>query len=98
MPTVLRRRLTYWLLAALLVIGQTVLLVHRSDIDAHAHGERCTVCVLVHGLDHAVSSHFEVPFSGLETPTFVATSATTSNRQANNHYPARAPPSNTLPG
>lgn len=88
----MRRRLSYWLLAALLVIGQAALLAHQSDIDAHSHGDRCTVCLLAHGLDHAVPSQFVLHVNSLETPVFTGGPLEARVAPAAVYYPARAPP------
>ncbi len=50
-------RLIRWTLAALLVLGQSALLLHLSDIDAHASDSgSCNVCLLAHGLNTAIPS------------------------------------------
>ena len=89
------RRLSHWLLAALLVIGQAALLIHQSDIDAHAHGEHCPVCLLVHGLDNAVPSQFVLRVDKVDPPLCFAARTHTCVRQTAGYYPARAPPSYT---
>jgi len=89
------RRLSHWLLAALLVIGQAALLIHQSDIDAHAHGEHCPVCLLVHGLDNAVPSQFVLRVDKVDPPLCFAARTHACVRQTAGYYPARAPPSYT---
>ena len=61
----MRIRLIHWALAALLVISQTALLQHLSDIDGHSKSGSCTQCLLGHGLNNAVPSQpsFSSPLS-----------------------------------
>ena len=86
------RRLSQWLLAALLVIAQAALLIHQSDVDAHAHGEHCPVCLLVHGLDNAVPSQFVLRVDKLDPPVFIIAGARVSAPQTASYYRTRAPP------
>ena len=63
-------RLSQWIIAALLVVSQTVLLVHQADIDHHLDAEDCQVCLLGAGHDDVVTTdvglkqlHFNVPLA-----------------------------------
>jgi len=48
----MQKRLLQWLAALLLVFGQTALLAHQTDIDAHHDkGDDCAVCQVAHSLD-----------------------------------------------
>ena len=41
-----------WLLVAVLVVGQTTLLAHQSDLDAHSDSaDNCVVCHIASGMD-----------------------------------------------
>ena len=51
-------RLNQWIFAALLVISQTVLLVHQADIDHHVDPDECLVCLVGAGQDNAGSTDF----------------------------------------
>jgi len=93
----MRRRLSYWLLAALLVIGQAALLAHQSDVDAHSHGDRCTVCLLAHGLDHAVPGGFVLHLDKVDIPQLAVALAVTRAAPAEVYYPVRAPPFSHTP-
>ena len=93
----MRRRLSYWLLAALLVIGQAALLAHQSDVDAHSHGDRCAVCLLAHGLDHAVPGQFVLHLDKVDAPRLAVAPAATRAVVAAVYYPVRAPPFSHAP-
>jgi radical SAM superfamily enzyme with C-terminal helix-hairpin-helix motif len=80
------------MLAALLVFSQAALLIHRSDVDAHVHGEHCDVCLLVHGLDNAAPNTFVLHIDKVEPPQFAATHARTCVRRTSVFYATRAPP------
>jgi hypothetical protein len=89
----MKRRLSFWLPALLLVLCQTALLVHQADIDAHtAHGDNCSVCLLAHGLNSAL------PASPALTPAVAVSSVSLSDDQASRlcraggFYLTRAPP------
>jgi hypothetical protein len=93
----MRQRLYQLLPALLLVLGQTALLVHQADIDAHAHGETCSVCLLAHGVDSAV------PAGPAILPRIRASLVRASEPQSGSQQPtrniylARAPPAATHP-
>ena len=93
----MRNRLNQWMLAALLVISQSVLLVHQADIDHHVEADDdCLVCLVAAGHDdslnadiasigfHMGSGHVPVP------PGTCAVSLHTFSQRA------RAPPVDTL--
>lgn len=50
----MRKLLLHGLIALLLVLGQTALLAHQTDIDAHDGSDDCVVCHLAYSLDAAV--------------------------------------------
>jgi len=53
----MQKRLLQWLAALLLVFGQTALLAHQTDIDAHHDkGDDCAVCQVAHSLDATVTA------------------------------------------
>jgi len=53
----MQKRLLQWLLASMLVFGQTALLAHQTDIDAHHdNGDDCAVCQVAHSLDATVTA------------------------------------------
>jgi len=92
-------RLNAWVLAALLVLSQSALLLHQSDIDAHSDGKPCSVCLLAHGLDNALAS--QPVLHGDSAPH----TALTASRHSFNYrcptgssYRTRAPPQHTFLG
>ena len=93
----MRRRLSYWLLAALLVIGQAALLAHQSDVAAHSLGDQCTVCLLAHGLDHAVPGKFVLHLDKPDVAQLAVAPAATRAAPAAVYYPVRAPPFSHTP-
>jgi hypothetical protein len=95
--TAMRQRLLHWLPAVLLVLCQTALLVHQADIDAHSHGENCTVCLLVHGLDNALPTPFVVHVSRPVSPVPDIVQQTAYLLQSRSFYFSRAPPSQPHP-
>ena len=75
----MQKCLLHWLTALLLILGQTALLAHQTDIDAHhERGEDCVACNLAHNLDAAVTASQppavlaspvnEQPFSNCTSP------------------------------
>jgi hypothetical protein len=89
---VLHRRLNHWVLAALLVIGQAALLVHQCDIDAHAHGSDCNICLLAHGLNSAVPSQFAPAAIKLDHLRISVAPSSVGARRPTVSYQTRAPP------
>jgi len=49
------------LFVVLLVVGQFSLVQHQLDIERHADGSQCSVCLAGHGLDHVLSGDFVAP-------------------------------------
>lgn len=90
--TAMQRWFSHTLSALLLVVCQTALLVHQSDIDAHSHGENCTVCLLVHGLDNALPMHFAALPVKPAAPVVVTEKPCGHTQQTPAVYRARAPP------
>jgi hypothetical protein len=54
-------RLRRLLLIVALVICQFSLVQHQLDIERHADGKECTICLAAPGLDHALASGFAPP-------------------------------------
>jgi hypothetical protein len=44
-----------------LVICQFSLVLHQMDIEHHADGKKCTICLASQGLDHALATDFLPP-------------------------------------
>jgi hypothetical protein len=49
------------LFVAALLICQFSLVLHQTDIEHHADGKECTICLASHGLDHALGTGFVTP-------------------------------------
>ncbi len=89
----MRRYLSHWILAALLIIAQTALLVHQADIDAHTHDGHCSACLLVHGLDNAVPHHqFVLRVDDPEHASTISARPLAWVRPVTGLYQTRAPP------
>ena len=88
----MRRRLSYWLPVVLLVLCQSLLLLHQADLDAHSHGDTCSLCLVAHGVDSALPSTVAVAYSG--PVSAVPTTASDTNQATSRCgiYFARAPP------
>jgi hypothetical protein len=54
-------RLCRLLFIVALVICQFSLVLHQADIEHHADGKECTICLASHGLDHALATDFLPP-------------------------------------
>lgn len=54
-------RICKLLFVALLVAAQFSLVLHQMDIERHADGTQCTICLVAQGLDHALASGFTPP-------------------------------------
>jgi len=54
-------RLFRLLFIAALVICQFSLVLHQLDIEHHANGKQCTICLAFQGLDHALGAGFIPP-------------------------------------
>jgi hypothetical protein len=93
----MRRRLSHWILAALLVFGQAALLAHQADVDAHLDHGTCSTCLLVHGLDNAIPIPFVLHVDVVDAPVFVAGHADTGTGFSVAYCQARAPPLCTHP-
>lgn len=93
----MRQRLYQWLPALLLVLSQTALLIHQADIDAHTHGETCTVCLLAHGVDSAVPAGPPILPCIRASLVPACEQQSGSRQQTRNIYLARAPPAATHP-
>ena len=48
----MHRPFIHWLLIVLLLASQGVLAAHEADVDAHADGEYCSVCLLSSAVDN----------------------------------------------
>jgi hypothetical protein len=49
------------LFIVVLVICQFSLVLHQLDIEHHADGKQCTICMAFQGLDHALGTGFVPP-------------------------------------
>jgi hypothetical protein len=56
-PDMLRRLL----FIVALVICQFGLVLHQTDIERHADGKQCSICLACQGLDHALATTFQPP-------------------------------------
>jgi hypothetical protein len=54
-------RLCRLLFIVALVICQFGLVLHQLDIEHHADGKQCTICLASQGLDHALGTGFVLP-------------------------------------
>jgi hypothetical protein len=54
-------RLCRLLFIVALLICQFSLVLHQTDIEHHADGKECTICLASHGLDHALGTGFVTP-------------------------------------
>jgi hypothetical protein len=63
-------RLCRLLFVLALVICQFGLVLHQMDIEHHANGKECTICLASQGLDHALATDFLPPTvqAGVESP------------------------------
>jgi hypothetical protein len=89
-------RLNQWIFAALLVMSQTVLLVHQADIDHYMDPDECLICLVGAGQDNAATADFhqhtffgEGPVSLVPVRVHPASFHTLT-------YRSRAPPCKTL--
>ncbi|MGW8309699.1 MAG: hypothetical protein ACWGNB_01430 [Thiogranum sp.] len=91
----MRWRFMHWLLAALLASGQLALLAHQSDIDTHADGEPCSICLLAHGSNNALPACFTLSLDILEPPVFVPADFSSGIRHSTDTPQIRGPPLRT---
>jgi len=54
-------RLSWLLFIVALVISRFSLVLHQLDIEHHANGKECSICLAFHGLDHALGAGFTPP-------------------------------------
>ena len=79
-----------------LVICQFSLVLHQTDIEHHADGKECTICLASHGLDHALASG-SLPATDeatIEPPGILPASFTVSRTPV--RQVARSPPVSAL--
>ena len=79
-----------WL--ALFLLGQGGLLLHKVDLDAHANGDTCELCLVSSSLDHALASSSTPPLGATTLrfpPTRVHVKLSPTYWSA---FSARAPP------
>jgi len=90
-------RLIPWTLAVLLVLCQSALLLHQSDLNAHSEGGICSICLLAHGIDTALPTLPFLPNARPETPTLAHDTPRAGYcHVAIQAYDSRAPPVNDL--
>ncbi|MDX1697701.1 MAG: hypothetical protein R3308_05405 [Thiohalobacterales bacterium] len=92
----MQARLFSMVLAVVLIAGQLSLALHSHDLESHANGEACKVCMLYAGLDQALAHAH--PHTGIQ-PTDALTEA--GRHSINFQYAviaflARAPPQDLL--
>ena len=83
-------------LAVVLIAGQLFLALHSHDLESHANGEACEVCILSAGLDQALAHAH--PHTGIQ-PTDALTEAGQDSvdfQYAVLAFLARAPPQDLL--
>jgi hypothetical protein len=79
-----------------LVICQFSLVLHQLDIENHADGKECTICLASQVLDHALASGFLPPAdtATIESPGILPVSFTVSRTPV--RQVARSPPVSAL--
>jgi len=83
--------------ALLLLIAQGQLLIHQTDLDAHADQSACEVCIHMSYLGHAVSGEATtVPVVSVLDDYFVLQNSTTHIRSFYTLSQPRAPPLSSL--
>lgn len=84
--------LSKYILLVLLLLGQSSLLAHELDLDAHQSNDSCEVCLLHSALDDApVSSTSTLLFAAHHSHAFTSLTSALTNR-ASRHFQSRAPP------
>jgi hypothetical protein len=75
-----------------LVICQFSLVLHQLDVEHHADGKQCTICLASQGLDHALATGFLPPIvqATSESPGVLPTSLPVSRTPV--RLVARSPP------
>jgi hypothetical protein len=85
-------RLCRLLFIVALVICQFSLVLHQLDVEHHADGKQCTICLASQGLDHALGADFVPPIvqATSESPVALPTSLPVSRTPV--RLVARSPP------
>jgi hypothetical protein len=85
------------LFIVVLVICQFSLVLHQLDVEHHADGKTCTICLASQGLDHALANDFLPPTvqAGVESPRPLPASFPVSRTPV--RLVARSPPVFALP-
>jgi hypothetical protein len=80
-----------------LVVCQFSLVMHQLDVEHHADGKPCTICLASQGLDHALTSAFQPPTvqAGVESPGPLPASLPVTRTPV--RLVARSPPVVALP-
>jgi len=81
-----------WLLAALLVVSQTLLVVHGLHHLGAGENPHCRLCLAGHGLDHASLSLPSLPPSPIQTPIVYVRQIPSWRQTDFSAYASRAPP------
>ena len=84
-----------WIFAALLVISQSVLLVHQADIDHHLDLDECIVCLAGTGVDDSASAYFHQHNFFAEAPVSLVPVSLGPDSFYTLIRRSRAPPRNT---
>jgi hypothetical protein len=92
----MQARLLSMVLSVGLIIGQLFLVQHALDLDSHANGELCEICMLFAGLDQAlVHAHQPIGIQSI----YQLTEGSLSSLHFQSHaigFLARAPPQDLL--
>ena len=92
----MQARLFSMVLAVALIVGQLFLVLHSHDLDRHANGEACELCMHSAGLDHALTHAH--PYIDIQPPHVLTEAGQDSIdfRYAVIAFLARAPPQDLL--
>ena len=86
------------LLALLLVLAQTGLLLHKTDLAAHADdSDTCVICLVSHGLDAALTDFGDCPAISMQAALLSYTSPYMIHNAQCRAYSPRAPPTHNGP-
>lgn len=80
----------------LLMVAQLTLLMHKADLEAHASGETCELCLHAASLDHGAPA---APLIHVDMAVAIAPplpAATPLLWHPSHHFSARAPPRTSL--
>ena len=75
-----------------LLVCQFSLVMHQADVEHHADGKECTICLASPGLDHALASGFLSPSVDVTGDSPAATPAIPPVSRTPVRLVARSPP------